>query len=339
MKYIKKYESFKSERSEEVNEGLMDILRAAGGALKNFLTGIMAPFKTIKDDFKKGLKFEEVKTKFITAMDQLLKTASDNINKAKDENEINQMNDAFTKELEEKMAEFDKEIKTVKESKLYEGKVQNALIGGRVLFGMVKAEYDRLKKDFDTKFAQAKDLAAKKTVAIQRIKEVIESSKKKIGDEKLVSAATQKYKQDNKIVTTDNPEILKSYGVTKKEELVGKEVRYKTKKFDANKKPEEQPDNVGKLKVLKVTADGLIFDGEKEDFEKKMDDVLPAEGAGKNPEDELKTNLGDVKQKNAEGLDDINKFTQLMEDPTKNADKIKRIKDILGEGEKETVEQ
>lgn len=332
MKYVKKYDSFKNQQKEPVNEELLaDIFKAAGGALKNFLSGIMAPFKTIKDDFKKGLKFEEVKTKFIAAMDQLLKSSTENINKAKDENEINSMKDAFNKELEEKVAEFDKEIKAVKESKLYEGAIQNSLIGGRVLFGMVKAEYDRLKKDFDVKFAQAKDLAAKKQVAIQQIKEVIEGAKKKIADEKLLKAATDKYKTDNKIVTTENPELLKSYGVTKKDELVGKEVRYKNKKWDKNKKLEDQPDAIGTLKVLKVTPNGLVFDGEQADFEKSMDDVLPAEGSAKNPKEELQTNLGEVETKNAEGLVDINKIAELMKDPTKNADKIKKIKDILEE--------
>lgn len=300
MKYVKTYESFKINKKEgELNEEFLgDVFKAAKGALKNFLGGLLAPFKSLKDDFKKGLKFEEIKTKMNGALDTMLKNATANINKAKDEGEINQMIDAFMKEIDEKMAEFDKEIKAVKESKIYEGKVQDALIGGRVLFGMLKDEYNKVKADFDKKFAAAKDLNGKKQMAVARIKAVVDGFKKKVNDEKLVKAATDKYKTDNKIVAGpagETPDLFKSYGVEKKEDLVGKEVRYKTKAYDANKKPEEQPENIGKLKVLKVTPDGLFFDGEKEDFEKKMADILPGEVKTENPEEAVKTELGKIK--------------------------------------------
>ena len=311
MKYVKTYESFKSRNKESVNEEFIgDIFKAAKGALKNFLGGLMAPFKSLKDDFKKGMKFEQVKTKFVGAIDSILKVSTDNINKAKDEGEINQMVDAFRKQIDEKMAEFDKEIKTVKESKIYEGAVQDALIGGRVLFGMFKDEMTRLKGDFDKKFAAAKDLNSKKQARIAEIKAIVDGFKKKINDEKLIKDATEKYKTENKIeggATGDESTLLKSYGVEKKEDLVGKEVRYKTKAYDANKKPEEQPENIGKLKVLKVTPDGLFFDGEKEDFEKKMADVLPGAEQTETPDAVVAKELT----------------------PLKNTDKMKKVAEVL----------
>jgi hypothetical protein len=209
------------------------------------------------------------------------------------------------------MAEFDKEIKTVKESKIFEGAVQDSLIGGRVLFGMLKDEMTRLKGDFDKKFAAAKDLNAKKQARIAEIKAIVDGFKKKINDEKLVKAATDKYKTENKIEsggpTGDESTLLKSYGVEKKEDLVGKEVRYKTKAYDANKKPEEQPENIGKLKVLKVTPDGLFFDGEKEDFEKKMADVLPGAEQTETPDAVVAKELT----------------------PLKNTDKMKKVAEVL----------
>jgi hypothetical protein len=300
MKYVKTFESFKNSKNDSVNEEFLgDIFNAAKGALKNFIGGLMAPFKSLKDDFKKGLKFEQVKTKFVGAIDSILKASTDNINKAKDEGEINQMVDAFRKQIDEKMAEFDKEIKTVKESKIYEGVVQDALIGGRVLFGILKDEIVRLKEDFDKKFAAAKDLSAKKQVRIDEIKAIVDGFKKKINDEKLIKDNTDKYKTENKIQgggpAGDEATLFKSYGVEKKEDLVGKEVRYKTKSYDANKKPEEQPDNIGKLKVLKITPDGLFLDGEKEDFEKKMTEILPGENTQENPEEKIKNELGKIK--------------------------------------------
>jgi hypothetical protein len=312
MKYVKTYESFKvNKKEEELNEEFLgDIFKAAKGALKNFLGGLMAPFKSLKDDFKKGLKFEEVKTKFVGAINSILKVSTDNINKAKDEGEINQMIDAFRKQIDEKMAEFDKEIKTVKESKIFEGAVQDSLIGGRVLFGMFKDEMTRLKGDFDKKFAAAKDLNSKKQARIAEIKAIVDGFKKKINDEKLIKDATEKYKTENKIeggATGDESTLLKSYGVEKKEDLVGKEVRYKTKAYDANKKPEEQPENIGKLKVLKVTPDGLFFDGEKEDFEKKMADVLPGAEQTETPDAVVAKELT----------------------PLKNTDKMKKVAEVL----------
>jgi hypothetical protein len=333
MKYVKTYESFKSRNKESVNEEFIgDIFKAAKGALKNFLGGLMAPFKSLKDDFKKGMKFEQVKTKFVGAIDSILKVSTDNINKAKDEGEINQMVDAFRKQIDEKMAEFDKEIKTVKESKIYEGAVQDALIGGRVLFGMFKDEMTRLKEDYDKKFTAAKDLNTKKQARIAEIKAIVDGFKKKINDEKLVKAATDKYKTENKIEsggpTGDESTLLKSYGVEKKEDLIGKEVRYKTKAYDANKKPEEQPDNIGKLKVLKVTPEGLFFDGEKEDFEKKMADILPGEVKTENPEETVKTELGKIKT-NAEKMKKVGEVLPKIIAKIDDEDTMKKVSDVL----------
>ena len=332
MKYVKTYESFKvNKKEEELNEEFLgDVFKAAKGALKNFLGGLLAPFKSLKDDFKKGLKFEEIKTKMSGALDTMLKNATANINKAKDEGEINQMIDAFMKEIDEKMVEFDKEIKSVKESKIYEGKVQDALIGGRVLFGMLKDEYNKVKADFDKKYAAAKDLNGKKQMAVARIKAVVEGFKKKVNDEKLVKAATDKYKTDNKIEAApagENPDLLKSYGVEKKEDLVGKEVRYKTKSYDANKKPEEQPDNIGKLKVLKVTPDGLFFDGEKEDFEKKMADVLPGAEQTETPDAVVAKELTPLK-----GSDKMKKVAEVLPKiiaKIDDDDTMKKVSDAL----------
>lgn len=336
MQYLKKYDSFKkSQNSEEVNEELLgSLFKAATGAFKNFLSGISAPFKNLASDFKRGMKLEEAKKKMTSAIETMLKSASDNINKAKDENEINQMKDAFMKALDEKMTEFDKEIQTIKESNLInEGAIQDTMIGGRVLFGMLKDELAKVKATFDQKFAAAKDLAGKKSAAIDGLKTAVENFKKKIADENLLKQATDKYKTENKIESTGtDDELLKSYGVEKKEDLVGKEVRYKMKKFDPNKKPEEQPDNIGKLKVLKVTADGLIFDGEKEDFEKKMDQVLSAEKTGGSEggdEKELQTTLGELKTQ-PETMKKILNVAKLYKDPQTNAAKISEIDKAIG---------
>ena len=328
MKYLKNYENYQTPVNEEF---IGKMLAAATGAFKNFLTNISAPFKSLKDDFKKGMKMEDAKKKMTTTVDTILKSATDNINKAEDENAINQIKDAFRKELDDKIAEFDKEIKTIKESKLItEGVIKDTMVGARVMMGMLKDTALKFKADFDKKFAAAKDLAAKKAVAADELKQIATEFKKQIADANAFKKAEDKYVADNKIEGVgggDTGELFKSYGVTKKEELVGKEVRYKTKGYDPNKKPEEQEDKIGKLKVLKVTPDGLFFDGEKEDFEKKMEDILP--GADKSDEaKKAAESLGKIKDK-PEMMGKVAKFADFLQDE-KNKDKVAEIDKILG---------
>lgn len=328
MKHIKTYERY----NQPVNEEFIGkMLASATGAFKNFLTNISAPFKALKDDFKKGMKMEDAKKKMTTTVDTILKSATDNINKAEDENAINQIKDGFRKELDDKIKEFDTEIKAIKESNLInESVIKDTMVGARVMMGMLRDTALRLKVDFDKKFAAAKDLAAKKAVAADELKQVAAEFKKQIADANAFKKAEDKYVADNKIEGVgggDTTELFKSYGVTKKEELVGKEVRYKTKGYDSNKKPEEQEDKIGKLKVLKVTPEGLFFDGDKEDFEKKMEDILP--GADKS--DEVKKaaeSLGKIKDK-PEMMSKVAKFADFLQDEV-NKDKVAEIDKILG---------
>ena len=297
MKYIKSYQSYKEERVNE--EFVGSLLKAATGAFKNFLTNLLAPFKTMKDDFKKGMKMEEVKKKISIALDSVLKNATQNINKAKDEKEMNDMTDAFMKEIDEKMIEFDKEIKSIKESKIFENASQDTLIGARVMFGMLKNEFHKRKQEFDKKFAEAKDLAAKKTVAITRLKSVIEGYKKKISDENMLKQATDKYKEENNIEATENSDaVLKSYEVEKIEDIIGKEVKYKREDYDDNKKPEEQKEMTATGEVKKVDGDQLtIFNKNiNKEIKKDISEILAKEvEEGENSGNILKTKLGEIK--------------------------------------------
>ena len=200
MKRINNYQRF---RDEQINEEFLGaLLAAAKGAFKNFLTGIAAPFKSIKDDFKKGLKREELKAKVTGMLDTLLKTTTDNINKAEDEGILNQIIDQFTKEFDEKCIEIDKEIQAVKESNgflILEGAVKDSMIAGRVMLGMVKQKAAELKMEFDKKVAAAKDLAGKKAARVAEIKAIVDDFKKKITDDKYLDEQIAKYKTDNKI--------------------------------------------------------------------------------------------------------------------------------------------
>lgn len=329
---IRKYESF---IEEPVNEELIgEIIKAAKGALKGFLTNITTPFKNLKDDFKKGLKTEQAKTRFIQGLDTILKNATDGIQKAKDEAEINSMTDAFFKQIAEQEADFDKEIKSIKEGAEQTpgtgGQAKNAMIAGKVMMGMVRDQFQKMKVEFDKRYASAKDLAAKKQVAIQRLRDTIETTKKKLNDPKTLETAIRTYKNENKIEGGSagiSADILKTYNSTKSEELVGKEVRYKTKKYDPNKKPEEQPENIGKLKVLRVEPDGIFFDGEKEDFKKPFDQILPATESGANAKkaQEVLTRI----KNNDDKMGKVAKFAEFVE-KDENKDKVAEIEKIIG---------
>ena len=257
MRHINNYKKF---RDEQVNEEFLgSLLAAAKGAFKSFLTGIAAPFKNIKDDFKKGLKVEELKAKVTAMLDTLLKTTTDSINKAEDENALNSIMDQFTKEFDSKCVEIDKEIQAVKESKgnlIIEGAVKDGMIAGRVMLGMVKQKAAELKMEFDKRVAAAKDLAGKKAARIAEIKAIVDDFKKKKEDGAYFDAQITKYKTDNKI---------KSDVVDYK---VGDEVIYLLKDktpemYDKAKKPEDQKAIVGVHKIAKIDGDNFTLEDEK----------------------------------------------------------------------------
>lgn len=329
MKYLKTYDSYKDSNT---NEGLGEVFRSAKGAMKNFLGGLLTPFKNIVSDFKKGMRLEDIKKEMGTSLDTMLKNATSGIQKAKDESEINQMTDAFMKELDEKLAEFDKEISTIKESKIYEGAIQDAMIGGRVLFGILKDEYNRQKIEFDKKYAEAKDLNTKKQVGISRLKSIVDGYKKKVSNEVVVKAATDKYKIDHKITAKQvDPNILKSYEVTKFEELVGKEVSYKREDYINGKDPEDQKDMIAKGDVKKVEGDKItIFNKNiNKEIVKSTSDIIAKEGVlSTNPEESIKKQLTDIKTQ----PEKMKKISEILPGIISNIDdeeKIKTIEDTL----------
>lgn len=196
MNYIKTYNSFKD---ESLNEGLGSVVKSAGGALKNFISGIMQPFKNLSKDFKNGLKVEDVKNKISAAVDVVLKDATQSVNNAKDESEITQIKDAFIKQLDAKTAEFDNSIKTIKESRINEGTIQDTYINARVLIDMIKDSFQKRSQEYDKKFAAAKDLATKKQVIIGEFNAAVTEFKKQIQDVNVIRQASDKYKQDNNL--------------------------------------------------------------------------------------------------------------------------------------------
>jgi len=267
---LKKYNEFVN---EELNLG--SLFKAASGTLKSFLNSLSEPFKNLKDEFKKGLSFEKAKEKILDILDDILKSSTDGINKAKDEKEIDNINASIDKQIAEKIEEFEKEIVALNESVIL-NESMSAMIGGRVLLTMISSTIKNGVEEFKKKYAEAKTLDDKKKVAIENIKNIIDESKKKIGDEKFVRETIEKYKKEKNIKTTKD-DVLKSYGVKAKEELVNKTVYYKPKKgYDDNKKPIEQLNIIQKRKVTKIDGDNMVLiDKRGKAFKKPMEDLLP----------------------------------------------------------------
>jgi hypothetical protein len=329
MRYLKKYESF----IEPVNEEFLGALyNAAKGALKSFLGKISEPFKTAKEEFKKGMAREEVKKSMITKMDTLLKNASTEMNKAEDEAALTAMRDGFRKDIDAQIAEFDKEIKTVKESvSINEGKIQDALIGARVAFGMIKKKAGELKLEFDKKFAAAVDLAAKKKASIEEITAVVNDFKKTVMNDEIFKKAEAEYKTTNKIVTTS-------------EYKVGDELIYLRKgqlktAWDAltdEQKKAPTTDAAAKLivnvkKVDKIEGDNYTFTGKDgKTIVKTSADIVGKSGpvAGEDPTADLTKKLGELKAKSPDEIKKVASFVDFINKP-ENADKYTEIEKII----------
>ena len=330
MKYLKKYESFK----EPVNEEFLGALyNAAKGALKAFLGKISEPFKTAKEEFKKGMAKEEVKKSMITKMDTLLKGATDGMNKAEDEAALTAMKDDFRKEIDTQIADFDKEIKIVKESvTINEGKIQDALIGARVALGMIKKKSAELKLEFDKKYAVAVDLAAKKKVAIEEIAAVVNDFKKTVMNEEIFKKAEAEYKLANKIVTTSEYKVGDELIYLRKGQL---KTAWDALTDEQKKAPTTDPAAkliVNVKKVDKIEGDNYTFTGKDgKTIVKTSADIIGKSGAevgGVDVTADLTKKLGELKTKSPDELKKVASFVDFINKP-ENADKYTEIEKII----------
>lgn len=333
MRYIKTNEEF-----------LTDLYKLAKGSLKSFLGNIAAPFKTLKDDFKKGMDREKVKQTMITKMDALLKGATDGINKAEDEEALTNMRLDFNKQIDDQIAEFDKEVKIVKESNsINEGKIQDALISASVAFGMMKKKAGEIKADFDKKYAAAADLAAKKAVAISEIKTIVDDFKKTITNNEIFKKAEEEYRKANQIAAS-----------TATDYKIGEELIYLRKgqqktAWDAltdeqKKAPttDETAKNIVNVKkVDKIEGDKFTFTGKDgKQIVKTTAEIVgkievPVE-EGEVDEEKLKADLGALKT-DKEQMKRVAKFVDFIKTKT---DKLPEVDKLLGgEGEATTTEE
>ena len=322
MREIKKYDEFIKE------EFIGSLLAAAKGVFKNFLNSLTAPFKEFSNEFKKEMKKEEIRKKISELLDDILKISTDNINKAEDENAINQIKDALSKEITDRVTELDNNIKATNESLIKEG-IKDTMIGGRVLMNMVKAKADEYKIEFDKKFAEAKDLATKKKSAIDYINKVVSESKKKMLDDKYISDLINKYKTDNKIKTTESTYKVGDVVIYLRK---GKTIEmWNRLTADQKVNVEEAPasDIVGYKSITKIDGNSFTFVGKKGSIIKDISDII-----GKKVDSNLVDVSDDVKQKlssvksDAGKMSKIDKYIDFINKP-ENKDKVVDIEKII----------
>ena len=248
----------------------------------------------------------------------------------------------FGKQIDDQIADFDKEVKVVKESNsINEGKIQDALIDARVAFGMVKKKAAEIKADFDKKYAAALDLAAKKAVAISEIKTIVDDFKKTVMNNEIFKKAEEEYRKANQIATAPATDYK-----------VGEELIYLRKgqqkaTWDAltdeqKKAPttDETAKNIVNVKkVDKIEGDKFTFTGKdgkqivKTTAEIVGKTEVPVE-EGEVDEEKLKADLGELKT-DKEQMKRVAKFVDFIK--TK-ADKLPEVDKLLGgEGEAATA--
>jgi hypothetical protein len=359
MKYVRTYESFKSTKFsnlETLNEEFIGGL--IKGALSKLFNLFSEPFKDLANDIKKMFKEDDlgtVKDIIMTNFNQAIDNAQKEIPKINEEGALTDLMPKMIEQLvnlanniekdvtqglgKDKTTPFTNAAKSVilgnKEAK-WPGLVgaldpNNAVAlkfngGIKINYKFNKAAYDKALTDAGAK-GGANALKAKKDAANKFLdnlqKDVAGYIEKELTDDELKDIYS---KAGGKSEGGVSDELLKSYGVEKVEDLVGKEVRYKTKEFDKNKKPEEQPDKIGKLKVLSVEKDGLKLDGKEADFVKKMEEILPGESAGENAKKAAET-LGKIKG-DEEKMAKVAKFADFIQDE-KNKDKLAEIEKMM----------
>ena len=317
MKYIKTNEEF-----------IGSLLAAAKGVFKNFLTALTAPFKNLKDDFKKGMKREELKIKIKDMLDNILKASLDNINKAEDETAIIQIKDAFSKELDERIIELDKEVKIIKESLILEGLGKETIIGGRVLLNVVKSKIAEIKDEYDKKFASAKDLASKKQSAIDWIKKVIDDSKKRILDDKYINGLIDKYKSDNDI-KSNTYKVGDSVIYLRKGRLLSE---WDSLPDNVKKEP-TKTDIVNIKNISKINGDSYIFIGsDGKEIIKKFSEIIGKASDMDTPiNNDIKDKLGLIKD-DADKMSKVDKFVDFIS-KEENKTKFPEIEKIIGKEE------
>jgi hypothetical protein len=360
-KYIRSFENHRLSSIEDraidkfINEGwLDDQMKTASAAIKGYLGQITAPFKSVIKDIRKGMDNEKIKTSLSNSLDNAFKNANKSVDAIKDEADLAKIVPDFQGVVSQLAQQLEKEIATVKESKLFEANAQDSLIGAKVILNMVTDKMTKLKQNFDQQVAKAKDLATKKAAVKKELNNMytqLQNDIKSID----IDALVKEYKEKNKIEGNKNGIIL-DWG----------DVEITLQSMEGETNPSGQKFEIGYYKVVKtgskkilendvVKITGIVKKGDKAKFTEVLrgnkpfkidnkdfyetgnierlvvDDKEVTEhnfgGENQDPNSDLKSKLAKIKG-DADKMDVVNNLVDNLDNP----DKMKQVAEILDKG-------
>ncbi len=372
MKFIRTYESFKSNRKDSVNEELLggilnffkNMWNKAMEELKKLgedpdteeVKGWIADnpfnpadnnylFKNVMEEFKK--KPEANDQDALTLVDSILNPETGVLGKQGLAPLYENLKKTYPPEKGEPMssqvATFEYIFNTIRTKAIVQYKFAGGPTDGKVDPKKINVDLKDTVHLPDVKklLTAATDGKKKKEVIINWCEKTLYPQLDKFADA-ITEDEVNKYLESKKIPVPEG-------GGEEVEYKVGDTVIYKREKFkqedwdkltdDEKKKPEEgkmkdlQNEQIGIKKISKIEGDKISF--EDADFTKEKGDLLMKSEAPKaeGQEDLVKT-LGDVKAKNPDAIKKIGDIARIYQEPDKNKDKIAEIeKQLGGEGE------
>lgn len=371
MKFIRTYESFKTNRKDSVNEELlggvinffkglwnkaMEELKKLGGdpdteevkdwiadnpfnpADNNYL------FKNVMDEFKK--KPEANDQDALTLVDSILNPETGVLGKQGLAPLYESLKKAYPPQGGEpsssQYATFEYIFNTIRNKAIVQYKFAGGPTDGKVDPKKINVDLKDTVHLPDVKklLTAATDGKKKKDAIINWCEKTLFPQLDKFADA-ITEDEVNKYLETKKIPVPEGGAPEGGY-------KVGDTVVYKREKFkqedwdkltdDDKKKPEEgkmkelQAEQIGIKKISKIEGDKVSF--EDADFTKEMGDILMKSEVEKaeGQEDLVKT-LADVKAKNPDAIKKMGDIAKLYQDPDKNKDKIAEIEKQLGGGE------
>lgn len=357
-KYIRSFEKHRLSSNEDrivddfINEGwLSDQLKNASAAIKGYLSQITAPFKNVVKDIRRGMDVEKIKTSLTNSLNNAFKNANKSVDIIKDEADLAKIIPDFQGVITQLATQLEKEIASIKESKIFEANAQDSLIGAKVILNMVTDKMGKLKQNFDQQVAKAKDLATKKAAVKKELTNIYTQLQNEIKTLDL-DALIKEYKDKNKIEGNKGGIII-DWG----------DVEITLQSVEGENNPSGQKFEVGYYKITQtgskkllendiVKVTGVVKKGQKAKFSEILrggkpfkidnsefyetgnierlvvDDKEVVEynfgGESQDPNSDLKTKLSKIKD-DKEKMGAINKLVDNIDNP----DKVKQVEEIL----------
>ena len=278
MKYIKKYESFKKQNAEPVNEEFL-------GKLIGGIKGLFKKAQERSNKAKGGKEVEVIYQKYLTMItSELAKTAQIDLNvMAASKGDLPAAASATTNDanaklavdtLKKKKVVMDQIVQKIKAMALKEMDAILTKFGGAAANPQLKIIIDTKKDQFEMDYLNAKIAYLDKA-----------------GDKTMVAAISKERDALSKSIEDDFKDFDTAKAVTY---AVGDEVIYllkdkKPEEYDKTKKPEDQKAIVGVHKIAELDGDNFTLEDEKgEPTIKKTGKEIMGKVEGGEPAEEYK---------------------------------------------------